>query len=225
MTINRFISKLGAFTGEAIFNPYADLCGVFDRRDAARIRRANLKAMLAAAIDGGARTLWVARDLGYRGGRRTGLALTDEAHLSEASALLGGAAFKRATRGPLMAERTATVVWDTLVRIDEPVMLWNVFPFHPHDAEDPMSNRSHTRKERDRTLPFLLELLDLLAPQKLIAVGRDAGAALEEFGLPVEQVRHPSYGGQTEFVRQIEALYSLSPRAQIEERASVHSLI
>jgi len=29
----------------------------------------------------GSNTIWMGRDLGYRGGRRTGLALTDEAHL------------------------------------------------------------------------------------------------------------------------------------------------
>ena len=36
----------------------------------------------------------------------------------------------------------------TLLIAEKPVMLWNVFPFHPHEADDPMSNRCHTRSER-----------------------------------------------------------------------------
>ena len=214
MTISRFISKLVAFDGDATFNPYTDICNDFDRKDAPRIRRANLRSMLTAAMEDGATTIWVARDLGYRGGRRTGLALTDEAHLNDASIFMGGAKFSRATKGPAMAERTATVMWETLLRIKEPVMLWNVFPFHPHEADKPMSNRSHTRRERDRARPFLYDLLELITPEKVIAVGRDAALAMEGVGVPVEQVRHPSYGGQTEFIRQVEVLYGLSPLTQ-----------
>lgn len=225
MRVNRFVSELAAFSGEAIFNPYGDRCDVYDRADAPAIRRANLRHMLSAAIEGGASTLWVARDLGYRGGRRTGLALTDEAHLEDARLMMGGARFRRATKGPAMAERTATVMWETLLRIKEPVMLWNVFPFHPHEADEPMSNRSHTRRERDRAQPFLYDLLDLIAPKKVIAVGRDAAAAMEGFGVPVEQVRHPSYGGQTEFICQVETLYGLSPLAQAAPTARSPVLI
>lgn len=211
MTINRFISDLAAYQGISTFNPYSDQCDTFDRYDAAKIRRSNLRNMISAALDGKATTLWVARDLGYRGGRRTGLALTDEAHLSHASDLLGGASFRKATKGPTMAERTATVMWNTLIRIEEPVMLWNVFPFHPHTPDEPMSNRSHTSRERDEARPFLDALIQLLSPNKIIAVGRDAERAVEDLSVPVERVRHPSYGGQTEFVSQVEALYNLTP--------------
>ena len=52
-------------------------------------------------------TIWIARDLGYRGGRRTGVPLTDEVHLTHAAALMGGIALERATEGPAIAERTA----------------------------------------------------------------------------------------------------------------------
>ena len=49
----------------------------------------------------------------------------------------------------LYRERTANVIWRMLMRIDEPIFLWNVFPLHPHEPDDPMSNRRHTAKERD----------------------------------------------------------------------------
>ena len=53
----------------------------FDGPDAPAIRRSNLGLVLEAALAGGISSLWIARDLGHRGGRRTGLALTDEVHL------------------------------------------------------------------------------------------------------------------------------------------------
>lgn len=212
MTINAFVRKLSNFGGDTVFNPYVDVCPIHDRSDAPKIRRSNIRRMINAAYEGDITTLWVARDLGYRGGRRTGLALTDEAHLSHLGEKLGTGEFLRATKGPAISERTATVIWDTLLRIDEPVMLWNVFPFHPHEAQNPMSNRCHTRKERDYAEPLLLELIDLLKPQRIIAIGRDAALALSDMSLRVSQARHPSYGGQTEFIRQMESFYNLKPK-------------
>ena len=79
--------------------------------------------------------MWVARDLGYRGGRRTGIPITDEFHLQQAGAMMGGVELVRATLGAPVAERTSTVVWDMLGRIGEPILLWNAFPLHPHDAD------------------------------------------------------------------------------------------
>ena len=48
-----------------------DRCPVDDRPDAANVRKRNLVRFLEAATDSRADTIWIARDLGYRGGRRT----------------------------------------------------------------------------------------------------------------------------------------------------------
>lgn len=212
MSITSFIRDLAAFEGDKVFNPYAHVCSAHDRHDAARIRRRNLSELIKSALNGGATTIWVARDLGYRGGRRTGLALTDEAHLSRLAEVFKADKIEKATKGPLVAERTATVIWQMLARIREPVMLWNVFPFHPHEAEDPMTNRCHTRAEREAAEPFLDSLIEMLKPQKAVAIGRDAAAALDGLSIPVYCARHPSYGGQSEFIEQIETLYGLKPQ-------------
>lgn len=214
MSIESLIRRLTAYEGEAVFNPYRQVCESFDRRDAPKIRRANLKRMLEAVVACKARTIWIARDLGYRGGRRTGLALTDEAHLPHAKRMLQSDALALATKGSPMAERTATVIWDMLARINEPVMLWNVFPFHPHEPRNPMSNRGHTKTERAAARPFLLDLIDLVQPTKVVAIGRDAEKALTDLSVPVYLARHPSYGGQSEFVAQMEAHYGLKPRQE-----------
>ncbi len=221
MSISAFVRDLAAFEGARVFNPYAHVCSAHDRYDAARIRRRNLRELLKSAIDGRASTIWVARDLGYRGGRRTGLALTDEAHLHRLAAIFNADKIAKATKGPLVAERTATIIWHMLSRIQEPVMLWNVFPFHPHEADDPMTNRRHTRLERQAAAPFLDALIDMIRPKRIVAIGRDAASALEDLCVPVYRARHPSYGGQTEFIEQIEVLYDLRPEPPRQGRRAL----
>ena len=209
MTPSTFVSDLAKYQLTAVFNPYSDRCPVHDRADAAKRRQANLRAFLECALKSRVDTVWIARDLGYRGGRRTGVPLTDEVHLSQVVNLFGGISFHRATRGPIMAERTAAIVWKVIAQIGRPVLLWNVFPFHPHEPDDPLSNRRHTRSERETCKPLLMALLEMVQPKQLIAIGRDAQLALTEIGLSAATVRHPSYGGQSEFITTLFQYYGI----------------
>jgi uracil-DNA glycosylase len=177
------------------------------------VRRRNLQVFLEAAIDARVDTIWIARDLGYRGGRRTGVPLTDEVHLDQAAALLGGISLDRSTQGPVVAERTAAIVWRVLGATRQPAVLWNVFPLHPHERGDAFSNRCHTRAERELTEPLLHALIKLVRPKQLVAIGRDAQLALQNIGVPVVGVRHPSYGGQADFINGISSLYGIAPDA------------
>ncbi|MCP5390318.1 MAG: uracil-DNA glycosylase [Sphingomonadaceae bacterium] len=210
MTPKTFVSALATTDLPSVFNPWRDRCELHDRSDAAARRRANLESVLSAALDVQVETIWIARDLGYRGGRRTGVPLTDEIHLTQAAALMGGISLERATDGPAVAERTAAIVWQVLNRIGKPVMLWNVFPFHPHDAGDPMSNRCHTRGEREATWPLLQSLMAMIQPKRIVAIGRDAHMALEGLDIPITAIRHPSYGGQREFIDGMCDLYGIA---------------
>ena len=217
--ITTFVEDLASVSLPNVFNPYADFCPDFDMQDAKTIRKQNLLKAINSAIRQEATSLWIAQDLGYRGGRRTGLALTDEAHLVEHGQMLGQHPFLKATRGPVVAERTAEVVWRALRSINQPVLLWNVFPLHPHLPAQPMSNRCHTRAEREIGLGFLKELLDLLEPKLVIAIGSQASAALRHLGVECFLARHPSYGGQSDFFRAISASYDckiLAKRASDE---------
>jgi hypothetical protein len=198
----------------SVFNPYRDVCPDHDRADAAIVRRRNLTRCLEAALDARVDTLWIARDLGYRGGRRTGLPLTDEVHLDSAGTLMGGVEFHRATRGPAVAERTAAVIWRVLARIGDPAVLWNVFPLHPHESGDPFSNRCHTRAERETTWGLMQALISMVAPKRIVAIGRDAGLALSGIDVPLSIVRHPSYGGQSEFISSVYSLYGVAHTAR-----------
>lgn len=209
MTPDDFMNSLISLRSRHAFNPYTDACDEHDAPDAPAVRRRNLRLVLEAAITLGVDSIWVARDLGYRGGRRTGLALTDEAHLAAHAKLYGSLPLVKATRSPVVAELTAKVVWLALSGVNKPVFLWNVFPLHPYAPGDPMSNRPHTRAERQSSSHLVSWLISALRPRTIVAIGKDAAAALQESGIRPLTVRHPSYGGQREFTEGIAAAYGL----------------
>src|SRR5260370_26006512 len=128
--------------------------------------------MLTAAASTEIDALWIGRDLGHRGGRRTGLALTDDVHLT-IHATRWNVSIERATTGSMVAERTAAVIWSMLALVPASVFLWNVFPLHPHEPDDPFSNRSHRPDERAAGEELLAQLIAILRRRRLVGIGND----------------------------------------------------
>ena len=203
-----FVEQLRGLSPENTFNPYSSRCPVYDLSDAPRRRSQILLSLLNAALDRDIDSLWIGRDLGYRGGRRTGLPLTDDVHFHK-HVERWGLSFERPTRSQVVAERTAAIVWRILSQIERSVFLWNVFPLHPHEPDSPFSNRPHNPTERRIGEEFLSELIFLLRPRRLIAIGNDAFHTTRRLCSRYEVflVRHPSYGGHAQFLRQIQELY------------------
>ena len=211
MRPKEFGAALTAMEFANVFNPYSDCCVEHDQDDAADRRRKALERLLTRAMHTGVESLWIGRDLGYRGGRRTGLALTDEAHI-QAHGERWDLTLERCTRGPAMSERTAGTVWGVLNRIDVAVFLWNVFPLHPHEADRPLSNRAHNARERTAGEEVLRTLIGMLKPARLVPIGTAAAESVRRLAGCDEVVpmRHPSYGGQKEFREQARIAYGLS---------------
>lgn len=216
MTPIQFVSELSALRFSNAFNPYADQCAVYDLPDAAMQRATLLTQMLDAAVRAEVDGLWVGRDLGFRGGRRTGMALTDDVHFHDHLARWG-IVHTRPTIGQPVPERTAASVWEMLEQISLPTFLWNVFPLHPHNPDNPFTNRMHNALERKAGIEMLDYLVKILRPKHLVAVGNDAEKALYSIAgcATVVKVRHPSYGGQSEFSRQIRELYGVKKRTML----------
>lgn len=223
MTPATFVTALAELRFENVFNPYSERCDVHDLDDAPAIRRRNLGLVLEAALSQGVESFWIARDLGYKGGRRTGLALTDEAHLGAHADIFGMPRLSRATRGQAVAERTASTIWNVLSDLERPIFLWNVFPLHPHGHNQPMTNRCHTRAERQACRPLLAWLLSAMKPRTIVAIGRDAQSALADLDIGAIAVRHPSYGGQTEFLKGVRDHYGIARSAPQNNQLSMFS--
>ena len=211
--VDHFVEGLASFRLPNVFNPYTDACPEHDRDCSPAIRRNNLTAVLAGALEVGTETIWLGRDLGYRGGRRTGLALTDEAHLDLVRSTYRAKPVEQATATGPVAERTAREVWRMVDQLPQPPFLWNVFPFHPHEPDDAMSNRCHTPQEGRACEDIMVTLLNWFKPTQIIALGKEAHKTLSRLGWTSIYVRHPSYGGQAQFVSCIRAIYGLPASA------------
>ena len=200
MTPIRFVEALRELSLENTFNPYSERCVRYDRNDAPQLRRATLRSMLEAAAKREIDFLWIGRDPGHRGGRRTGLAFTDDVHLHE-HAERWGLSIRRPTRGEKVSEQTATVIWRALSRIESSGLPVECLPPASAQTRKPPSATGPTPLDERRIgEEFLDELIRLLRPRRLVAIGNDAAKTARRLGdrRTVIQVRHPSHGGQTE---------------------------
>jgi hypothetical protein len=212
MTPERFVAELTTYQFASAFNPYVDRCPTHDAPDAPTLRRHNLINYLTSVLEIAPSIVWLGRDFGYRGGRRTGIALTDEFHLEDLRSRMSIKKVVRATVGPVMKERTATEVWKVIRLLPQPPVLWNVFPFHPFEEGDCFSNRSHTLAEFKSCAIVLSVFLNWLKPKIIVTLGADAHKAVKKLGFDCVLVRHPSYGGQAEFaegIRKVTMEYAL----------------
>jgi hypothetical protein len=217
-TVESFVADLATYSFANVFNPYADSCATHDGPDAPAIRRQNLTCVIEAALSIGTDSIWFGRDLGYRGGRRTGLALTDEAHLPMLRTAFRDADVRQATMTAPVAERTAQEIWKMIGLLPQPPFLWNAFPFHPHEPGEPMTNRRHTAGEAKIAEDILDTLLSWFKPSRIVALGKDAERALERMGRKSVAIRHPSYGGQADFIAGVRKLYGLSAKGGAARR-------
>jgi hypothetical protein len=182
------------------FNQYAQ-GGDADRdpRTAPGVRAANLRTYLRRRAS--APVLLVAEAAGWRGARYSGLPLFSERMIDEAAT-----PYQRTSTQPRgFAEGSATVVQGVLVQggWTDAVLIWNVVMTHPRGAQ-PHSNRPPRRGEVEAGRRLLEELLTILAPRHVLAVGRTAQAALPA-GLDAPAIRHPAQSGATLCRRQLAA--------------------
>ena len=188
-----------------VVNPYREAFAELDGPAAARRRRANLEAYLDRV--GVPRLVLLGEALGYRGGRFSGIAFTSERQLLGPDGRRlpwGGAPFQATSRNPdLWLEPSGSIVWDALGGDARGALVWNAFPWHPHGAAGPLSNRTPERGLVAANLHVLERLLAELPGARVLAVGRTSHGALAELGVEAPALRHPAHGGAVLFREQL----------------------
>lgn len=200
------------------FNPYAERNDEIDRPDAPALRRANLRSYVEA-YDERPPLFLLAEAPGPWGCRFSGVPLVSEAQLADPAFPLDGQPTSMAEAGP-HKEYSASIFWRVMQPLFPHFFVWNSVPFHPHDAGEPLSIRNPTRTEVRAWASLLKEVLALLAPERIVAVGRKAERALKEVEADCTYVRHPSQGGARKFeagMRTLAREMGLAPQGATSE--------
>jgi uracil-DNA glycosylase len=224
--IDQFVERLA--TADAlpnVVNPYAYAC-TYEEANAAR--RENLRHYLDSIaatwlLAAGPTIMLIGEAPGYRGCRVTGVPFTNAHLLLNGLPGLSDPGFLRSgfhvvegsESGYPAREATAAIMWRALQSFAILPLLWNAFPFHPHQPGQPLSNRRPARRELDIGAVYLIQLLEVFKPERVVAVGNCAGESLARLGIFHHKVRHPSHGGKQAFMAQLRPLLSDTPERDI----------
>lgn len=216
MSISNLLNQLSSHTGDSssVFNPWSshdDRDRSSSAEDSAKIRKENLKEFLEARIDD-ARCILVGEALSNRGGRFTGIAFCSEIELCRKELKLVKSCKGRTTsKTGEEHEDSAKIVWGTVMESKlNPlsVVTWNAFPWHPHKAGVPKSNRPLKVADLEQGQKALRLVIELFPRARVFAVGRRAQTALKRLHSTsdVPYLRHPARGGAADFKRHFKEL-------------------
>jgi len=184
-----------------LFNPYQEIDPTLDKPGADLIRQNNLFNYIQSYPKKPA-ILLVGEAPGWRGCRFSGVPFTSETQLVNNSLPFSG---NTSSQGELpYSEASATSFWKVIKPFHTEIISWNCIPYHPHKPGNSFSNRTPGRHEILEYLHMLREIIIILEPIQIVAVGRKAKVALEQLDISFSTVRHPSHGGQKDFITGIQ---------------------
>lgn len=168
------------------------------------VARRNLELYLQALCRSKvySRILLVGEAPGKNGCALTGIPFTSERILNQSTHPFIASTRAWVTKGNT-TEATSTIVWEYFQSKRNLPALWNIFPFHPHDRSG--NNRTPRKSEIVANAHLFSQLLQIICPEKIIAVGQTASDHIP-LVLPtstfsnVPSVRHPANGWKRDFV-------------------------
>ena len=201
--IQDFISHLGDFKSECVFNPWAETDSEYDNVPDNWInRRLNLEDHLNCEP----KFILFGEAPSYQGCRYSGIPFTSERLLCEGKIprLAYHQGIRLTNRFKPWSEPSATIVWKTLYElgIEQDTVLFNVFPFHPHKEGQKFSNRLPSQRELKMTNELLSMSINIHSGYK-IAIGKTAHTKLMNLVTNLPIVRHPANGGAKLFKQQL----------------------
>ncbi len=191
--------------GKPLFNFFSQINENLDRADAAERRRQNLFNYLSS-FDALPTILIVGEAPGWKGCRFSGVPFTSEAQLASNKLPFKGAPTS-VFLTPL-SELSASCFWKGMQAFHPNFLVWNGIPYHPHHPNNPTSNRPISRKELRIYIHILAQVVHILQPQYILAVGLKAAFCLDDLSLPYISIRHPSHGGNMQFQQAMHSFMS-----------------
>ena len=183
-------------SSEVFWNPYKGEDSELDLENGSLIRKNNLNKYLQQFPDY-PKFMLIGEAPGPWGCRFSGLAFTSERQLVEGSLPFYGE--QSSTFDPPVVERSGSVLWGILKPYHPNFFVWNSIPLHPTDPGKPLSIRTPKKSELKEYSHILKDMIEIIKPVAIVAIGRKAEMSLEYLGIECTYVRHPSYGGTTEF--------------------------
>ncbi len=150
---------------------------------------------------------------GYKGCAITGLPFTSTHQIIHSPHSIFSNLKNKMKKEQLCKENTAKIFWDN-IPIEGPFpLIWNAFPFHPHNKGDLSSNRKPNQKECNEGIVYLQMLVNHFHIQRVYAIGRVAEELLlkhysKDDKVEVIYIRHPSHGGKQKFVEGIQKVFN-----------------
>ena len=211
-SVEKLMQLLKESPSDAVFNPWWETDEENDvSPHSPAVRRKHLSVYFHERL-GKARLAIIGEALGYRGGHFSGIAMTSERMLlGKQQHIVAGIKPRRTSKPSVcpngFSEPTATIVWGALLKIGvlpDEFVLWNAFPWHSFDPHRGLlSNRRPNKSEQLSGRPVLKDFLELFPCEQIVALGKIAGAQLEQLGVHAHCVRHPASGGAKLFRQQI----------------------
>jgi len=210
---NLFKNKIFAIpSSEILFNQYMSSNIDVDLPNAAEIRRKNLYDYFKSFPKKPSFVL-IGEAPGPWGCRFSGIPFTGERQLINDELPFAGRQSSR--NNPKLKIRKSTpyvsnsarIFWGVMRKYHPKFFVWNCVPIHPYKKGNILSVRTPTTEEVMHYSDLLAEILALLRPEKIVAVGKKAEFSLNRLGIPCAYVRHPSQGGAEKFRRGIENVF------------------
>ena len=178
--------------GQAVANPYRH-----------ELQRENLRAYLLALIQWPCSgDLLVGEAPGYAGCALTGIPFTSEAVVRNSRHPFVCGLRPHLRIAGTQSEQTATIIWNYLSERPAVPAFWNIFPFHAHPPNNLGKNRAPTTEEARFGCGILSRVVEMLAPNRILAIGKTAHNTLAQVKHPLlaGYIRHPANGGKAGFI-------------------------
>ena len=148
---------------------------------------------------------------GYKGCRLTGIPFSSCDLIQNSQHKLFRGLREQIVLQENTSENTAAMIWEQIEDKSVTPIFWNAFPFHPFSKGKQSSNRAPSAKEVEEGQWYIKELIKIFEPHTIAAIGRKGELALEKLNLKreIKYIRHPSYGGKTDFIKHINEVMDL----------------